>query len=138
MKKIFADTAGWGHLIDSTQKYHELAASIYKDSKRKGYRFITSNYIVSELVALMISPLHLQHSFAVEFINSMKLSSHVEIIHIDQLLDEQAWILFSRRRDKQWSLVDCSSFVIMQKYGITECFTTDKHFEQAGFIRLLK
>jgi predicted nucleic acid-binding protein len=138
MNKIFADTSGWGHLIDSAQKYHELAANIYRDSRHKGCKIVTSNYIITELAALMISPLRLQHSAAVEFVNSMKLSPYTEIIHIDPALDEQAWDLFSNRRDKEWSLVDCSSFVVMKKLRITECFTTDRHFEQAGFVRLLK
>ncbi|QTA83163.1 PIN domain-containing protein [Desulfonema limicola] len=93
---------------------------------------MTTNYIITELVALMTSPLRLQHQIIVEFINSMKLSLQVEIIHIDPVLDEQAWHLLTKRSDKEWSLV------VMQKLGITESLTTDHHFEQAGFIRLLK
>ncbi len=42
------------------------------------------------------------------------------------------------RADKEWSLVDCASFVVMQQRGLTEALTTDRHFEQAGFVRLLK
>lgn len=38
--------------------------------------------------------------------------------------------------DKEWSLVDAASFVVMRRLGITEAFTTDHHFEQAGFIRV--
>ena len=138
MDKIFADTSGWGHLVDSTQKYHELAANIYRNLPRKKCKIVTTNYIITELVALMISPLRLPHPMIVEFINSMKLSPHVEIVHIDPTIDEQAWQLLSKRSDKEWSLVDCSSFAVMEKLEITESFTTDHHFEQAGFIRLLK
>ncbi len=138
MNRIFADTSGWGHLIDSDQKYHELAANIYRGLRHKRCKIVTSNYIITELVALMISPLRFQHSLTVEFVNSMKISPYIEIIHIDAAMDEKAWNLFSKRRDKEWSLVDCSSFVIMQQLGITECFTSDHHFEQAGFVRLLK
>jgi predicted nucleic acid-binding protein len=29
-------------------------------------------------------------------------------------------------------------FVVMQQRGLAEALTTDHHFEQAGFIRLLK
>jgi predicted nucleic acid-binding protein len=42
------------------------------------------------------------------------------------------------RPDKAWSLVDCSSFAIMQQQNISHALTSDHHFEQAGFIRLLK
>jgi predicted nucleic acid-binding protein len=138
MNKIFADTCGWGHLIDSAQKYLEAAATAYRDLRNRGCKIVTTNYIITELAALLKSPLRLRHSVIVEFISSMKLSPHAEIIHIGPALDEQAWHLFSNRSDKEWSLVDCSSFVVMEQLGMTESLTTDHHFEQAGFIRLLK
>ena len=138
MRRIFADTSGWGNLIDSTQKYHKLAANIYRSAPNRVFKIITTNYIITELVALMSSPLRIQHSMIVEFINSMKNSPHVELVHIDPILDEKAWKLLSNRSDKGWSLVDCSSFVVMEQLGIKESLTTDHHFEQAGFIRLLK
>jgi len=53
-------------------------------------------------------------------------------------LDEEAWSLLKTRLDKNWSLVDCASFVVMQHRKIAEGFTSDHHFEQAGFSRLLK
>jgi hypothetical protein len=37
-----------------------------------------------------------------------------------------------------WGLVDCVSFVIMRSLGIREAFTADRHFEQAGFVALLR
>ena len=58
-------------------------------------------------------------------------------MHIDEKLDGQAWKLFEDRLDKTWSLVDCASFVVMEERGLTEALTTDRHFKQAGFVRLL-
>jgi predicted nucleic acid-binding protein len=46
--------------------------------------------------------------------------------------------LYRRRPDKEWSLTDCISFVVMAEEGLTEALTGDKHFEQAGFAALLK
>jgi len=60
------------------------------------------------------------------------------VVHIDPDLDAEAWALFRRYTDKQWSLVDCASFVVMRQRGITDALTTDRHFEQAGFRRLLR
>jgi predicted nucleic acid-binding protein len=138
MSDIFADTAGWGHLVDSTQTYHSLAATLYRTTRQQGHKVITSNYIITELVALLTSPLHMPRPSIIAFIESLKTSPHVEIIHVDSLLDGQAWQLLAQRQDKDWSLVDCSSFVIMRQRGIMEALTTDQHFEQAGFVRLLK
>ncbi len=45
---------------------------------------------------------------------------------------------FALRRDKDWGLTDCLSFVVMEREGINAALTADKHFEQAGFTALLK
>jgi predicted nucleic acid-binding protein len=60
------------------------------------------------------------------------------VVIIDTQLDAAAWRLWESRPDKSWSLVDCSSFVVMQQRALTSALTTDHHFEQAGYTRLLK
>ena len=46
--------------------------------------------------------------------------------------------MFAARPDKDWSLTDCISFVVMQERNIQDALTADHHFEQAGFVALLK
>lgn len=46
--------------------------------------------------------------------------------------------MFLSRPDKDWSLTDCISFVVMQERGFDEVLTHDHHSEQAGFSILLK
>ncbi len=74
----------------------------------------------------------------VRFVDSLKSAVYIEVVHVDETLDAAAWQLLKQRPDKTWSLVDCTSFVLMQRRGIQESRTTDHHFEQAGFVRLLK
>jgi hypothetical protein len=64
--------------------------------------------------------------------------SFVTIVPVDQTKYEAGLALYRNRPDKDWSLTDCISFAIMQEHGITEALTGDHHFEQAGFIALLK
>lgn len=138
MVNLFVDTSGWGNLVDKSQPYHSLMVQLYRSAKQQNRRLITSNYIITEVVALFTSPLKLPRHQIISFVNSLKTSSYVEIIHINQEIDDLAWNLLSNREDKQWSLVDCSSFIIMNQNNILEALTNDVHFEQAGFIRLLK
>jgi len=51
---------------------------------------------------------------------------------------EQAFILYTQRKDKQWSHTDCVSFNIMEENGIAEALAYDKHFAQAGFTALMR
>jgi len=76
---------------------------------------------------LFISPLRIPRPKQIQAIETIKAVDWIEIIHIDKKLD-----------NKMWSLVDCASFVVMKERQLSHGFTTDHHFEQAGFVRLLK
>jgi hypothetical protein len=69
---------------------------------------------------------------------SSQADPDVQFIPCSDPLMEEGIQLYSQRHDKKWSLTDCISFVIMQHEGITEALTIDHHFEQAGFVALLK
>lgn len=138
MREIFGDTSGWGCLVNPNEPFHPLARQIYNAIRQRRELIVTTNYVLAELVSLLLFRFRLPHSTIVGFINDLKASTIVEVVHIDPVLDAEAWELFQRRPDKTWSLVDCASFVVMQRRGIKEALTSDVHFEQAGFVRLLK
>jgi predicted nucleic acid-binding protein len=56
----------------------------------------------------------------------------------DDDLYEAGIELYRARADKDWSLTDCISFVVMEERGIADALTGDRHFEQAGFQAMLK
>lgn len=138
MPELFADTSGWGNVVDPTQPFHAAAAGIYRAARQQGHKVITTNYVLAELVALLTSPLRIPRPATVAFIDGLKASPYVEVVHVDVVLNDEAWQFLRSRLDKEWSLVDCASFVVMRRRGILEALTTDHHFEQAGFVRLLK
>ncbi len=140
MNEVFVDTSGWGNYFIRTEPFHTTAKNQMREWHTNGVRVVTTNYVLIELVALFTSPLRIPRIKQIKVIETIKAASWVEIIHIDRTLDEEAWQLLKRRLDKNWSLVDCTSFIVMQHrdINITEALTTDLHFEQAGFRRSLK
>ena len=62
----------------------------------------------------------------------------IEVVPAAATLFRNGLALFHARPDKDWSLTDCISFVVMQEHGIREALTADHHFDQAGFVALLK
>ena len=62
----------------------------------------------------------------------------VQIIPLTENLFAKAFQFYARHLDKEWGLIDCVSFVVMQDRGIAEALTADRHFEQAGFRALLR
>ena len=133
---LFVDTSGWAYLLDRSSDFHDDVQTVYQQALARNRLLVTTNYIIAELVALLSSRSRLSRQQLIAFVDTLKAAPHVEIIHIDTNLDASAWALLKAYRDKRWSLVDASSFVIMTSYGMTEAITTDHHFTQAGFVRL--
>ena len=75
---------------------------------------------------------------AVDTLNDLREDEGVNIISVNSELFSRAFKLYLSRMDKDWGLTDCISFVVMKDVKMKEALTTDHHFEQAGFVRLMK
>jgi len=135
---LFVDTSGWASLFVNTQPYYPQAEQYFRLAVQQQKIIYTTNYVITELVALLNVARAQFASRIFEIVDAIKTVAYVEVIHIDDGTDALAWKLCKSRVDKAWSLVDCTSFVVMKHVGAQEALTTDRHFEQAGFIRLLK
>lgn len=132
---LFVDTSGWAYFLDQQDPLHAEVVTIVRRALTQKRHLVTTNYVITELVALLSSRYHLPRQQVVKAVNLIKSDPAVKMVYIEQSLDDEAWKLLEARLDKEWSLVDASSFVVMKHYGITEALTTDHHFTQAGFAR---
>ena len=133
MNKILVDTSGFFSLYDEADMFHMQAVSFYKAASK----CLTTNYVLAEYTALA----HVRgvpRREIIKFSSRILDDSDVEIIWIDENLHRQAVSLLKERADKNYSLCDAASFIVMREHGIVESLTTDKHFSQEGFVRLLE
>ncbi len=49
---------------------------------------------------------------------------------------QNAWNNYRQGRPGDPGIVDCISFAVMRRLGLTEAFTNDQHFAAAGFTTL--
>ncbi len=138
MTELFVDTSGWASSFDRKQTWHTQARAIIENGLQSGWRLVTTNLILVELTALLASPLHIPKPHQVKFLSDLRSDPDIEVVAVNPQLEAAAWTLWISRVDKDWSLVDCSSYLVMQSRGLSEAVTADHHFEQAGFVRLLK
>jgi predicted nucleic acid-binding protein len=73
-----------------------------------------------------------------ELVSDLRSDPNVMIVAAGLSLFERSLALCAARPDKDWSVTDCISFVVMKDRGISEALTGDRHFEQAGFVALLR
>ena len=129
---MFIDTSGLMCLFDARDHRHSSAV-VYFDSTTTR---LTHNYVLTEFVALAMAR-HAPLSAALQFVKAFSSSSEVEVLWVSRDAHERGMQLLFARTDKAWSLCDAISFVLMSDRGIEDALTTDRHFDQAGFVRLL-
>lgn len=71
-------------------------------------------------------------------VRHIRNSGAYTLIPATTLLMDAGLKLHESRLDKSWSLTDCVSFVVMADRGITQALAHDHHFEQAGYLSLLR
>jgi len=129
--RLFADTGAWCALYDRSDVYHARASAFLQELKRQKARLITSDYVLDETLTLL--RFRAGHKEAVEFGRWVLQSPLVKVINVDEKIWQAAWEIFIRYKDKDFSFTDCTSFALMRQLGLTNAFTFDHHFEQAGF-----
>lgn len=129
---MFLDTSGLLCLLHRGTQHHELAKTAYFEHRIR----VTSNYVVAELVALA-SARGFPRAPVLDFCQGLERTSDVELIWIERTTHDAAMDLLAARQDKAYSLCDATSFVIMRQRRLSQALTTDRHFEQEGFVRLL-
>ena len=71
-------------------------------------------------------------------IQDLDAAPHVTIIPQTAEQFRTALAFYRGRLDQRWSLTDCASFLTMERLGIREALAHDRHFQQAGFVPLLR
>jgi predicted nucleic acid-binding protein len=56
------------------------------------------------------------------------------VVRVDERDEFRARQILQHHRDKDYSLTDATTFAIMERLGIVEAFSFDRHFRQYGFL----
>jgi uncharacterized protein len=133
--KYFLDTSYVIALSATKDQYHHQAELISRKIESEQATLITTEAILLE-IGNALAKRHYRPQ-AIMLIDALKFDPAVEIIPLTTSLFDKALQLFRQRTDKDWGLIDCISFVVMEQQHLTDALTTDEHFNQAGFNALL-
>ncbi|MEX2310500.1 MAG: hypothetical protein WD738_23235 [Pirellulales bacterium] len=132
MKDVFADSTFYVAPLIARDSNHAKAKAVAR--AWSGF-IVTTEYVLTD-VANYCGTSRRRAKFG-EFLARIQSDPSTAIIESSHDLWQRGVDLYLHRPDKQWSLTDCISFVVMHERGLKEAMTADHHFEQAGFIALL-
>jgi predicted nucleic acid-binding protein len=126
MKEVFVDTFYWLATINPSDADHEWVVQMQRPS-----RMVTTWAVQLEVLDALSSPP--VRPLAVQFWLLTTNNPSLIVIPLSNDLLTRAVVFFEKHGDKNWSMTDCISFVVMKERGITDALTADHYFKQAGF-----
>jgi uncharacterized protein len=128
MRTVFADTSYYLALVNSLDRSHAAACRWTSDFAGSS---ITTSWVIAELANAMSQASN--RPFFLSLLHDLQSDARVTIIPPTKDLFDRGLDLYSRRSDKDWSLTDCISFLVMEDRHLRDAATLDHHFAQAGF-----
>jgi predicted nucleic acid-binding protein len=130
---ILADTGFFLALAWSREALHDRAV---RWSEAVAETLLVTEYVLWEVVNSLSAPV--DRAKAQAFAQLVRTPPGYEFVPATPDLTDAGLKLHAERPDKAWSLTDCVSFVVMTDRGIRTALAHDHHFEQAGFVGLLR
>jgi predicted nucleic acid-binding protein len=115
---ILVDTGAWYAVADSSDRHHEIARRFYAEHAGRT-PLVTTDLILAESWTLLSS--HLGRQAAFTFWEALR-ETRTPILTAEQTDLEAAWHILQAYPDQSFSLVDCTTFAIMERFAITEVF----------------
>lgn len=129
MERVFVDTSAWFAYANRADRDHEVIKATL--SSFDG-RLVTSNFVFDETVTCCAYRLGRQAAMLVG--DHLLTSGSIDLVRITPEDERAAWALFKQRPDKQYSLTDCTSFILMRRLRLTTALALDEDFAQEGFM----
>ena len=136
MRPVFADTVYWIATAMPNDQWHAVAM----DARRRlgGVELVTTDEVLTEFLAALSKGGPRIRLAATQTVRAMLHGSNVRVIPQSRKSFSKALDRYEARDDKEYSLQDCVSMNVMEAESITQILTNDHHFEQEGFMVLMK
>jgi predicted nucleic acid-binding protein len=133
MRGLFVDTSFFVAFLNPSDRDHGIAADYMDDFPG---RLITTSLVLIELGNFVCAMRH--RRLLAPLVTRIRRDKRFLLLAAKRQLFNAALAEYDARPDQHWSFTDCASFTVMRRFKLTQALTTDHHFEQAGFIALLR
>ena len=135
MTAVFVDTMGWFSLLDTRDEWHADAKALMQTLKQSRTPLMTTDYVIDETATLLKMR---RASRAIHgLFTTLETSRALTLTRIDAERFQASRDYYLKNLDHDYSFTDVTSFIVMRELQITDAFTHDDHFTEAGFVRML-
>ena len=120
--------------MDPRDQWRQSALAVMSELRAGRRTLVTTNLVLMEAYTGLVG--RITHAAIARLRTLAASTNQLRVVRVDESIEEEAWRFFIRHDDKAYSMIDCTSFVVMEQLGETTAFTFDHHFRQAGFSAL--
>lgn len=131
--RILVDTGAFAALAVRDDTHHQRAMLAVQHLATRRSRLITTNFVVAETHALVLA--RAGRDLARRVLSHIEQAVE-EIVRVGEADEQRARTIIDLYDDKDFTLTDATSFAVMERLGIVDAFTFDRHFLQFGFLVL--
>lgn len=128
-RRTFLDSSSFLALVNPLDVYHEEAQTILTRLTNQYWQTYCSNFVIAETHALFI--IRLGHRHATTFLQRIRLTN-ATLVRVTAEVEQRAEQIIFAYLDKVFSYTDCTSFAVMERFGITHAFTFYRNLTQYG------
>jgi predicted nucleic acid-binding protein len=134
LSAVFVDTGAWIGITVVRDQMHDAAAAYARNIVARRIPLLTTNYILAEaLTRIRYDDGHSKALIFDQLVRNMTRQGRLTIHWITPTIHEEALELFRRYSDHEFSVVDCTSFVVARRKKVREVFGFDNDFVAMGF-----
>ena len=128
---FFADTFFWVAITHPRDAFHARAVA-WRHANRSA-RFVTTEEVLSEVLNWFARLGSTARLSATELAKDVLADPSIQVLPQTTAGFQDAVAFYRSRLDKEYSLTDCRSMLVMRALGISDVLSNDHHFAQEGF-----
>jgi predicted nucleic acid-binding protein len=130
-RTLFADTFYWIALLDPRDAFHTAVVAF--SGTLGAVRVVTTDEVFSEVLSFFSRMGPIWRGKSAALVHDLRSDTAIDVLPQTRADFDAALALYEARLDKEYSLTDCRSMLVMRDLGLTEVLTNDHHFTQEGF-----
>lgn len=136
MRRVFADSLYWTATVRPHDPWADRAKAA--EEELRNALLVTTDEVLTEFLAALGQSGPVVRQAAVKAVRSILSDPNIRVIEQTREGFLRGLDRYESRQDKDYSLTDCISMNVMEDEGMTEVLTNDHHFEQEGFVILIR
>lgn len=130
--QLFVDSSAFYALIDLDDHNHRRAFSLFRGVARQRRQLVTTNFVVAETHALILS--RLGRALAARWL----LTLTAGVLRVTEEDESRAKAIIVTYHDKDFSYCDAVSFAVMERLNFLQALAFDVHFRQYARFEILR